>query len=87
MSAELAAVKQAMTNLELAIKNFARVPQIDSKYKAGDVVIKSGGDYSFTGVVICAFTKLSGQVRYCVENAEGIVHIFSEKQLDACQKI
>ena len=87
MSAELVAVKQAITSLEVAIKNFARTPQVEGKYKSGDVVIKSGGDYSFTGVVICAFTKLSGQVRYCVENAEGIVHIFSEKQLDACEKI
>lgn len=55
------------------------------KYEIGTHVIKSGGDYSFIGVVICAFYKLSGQVRYCVENAEGIVHIFSEKQLDGCE--
>ena len=58
---------------------------IEPKYKEGTRVIKTGGDYSFTGVVICAFYKLSGQVRYCVENAEGIVHIFSEKQLDNCE--
>lgn len=57
----------------------------NAKYKTGTRVIKTGGDYSFTGVVICAFAKLSGQIRYCVENGEGIVHIFSEKQLDGCE--
>lgn len=60
---------------------------IESKYKSGQRVIKSGGDYFFTGVITCVFTKLSGQIRYTVENPEGIVHIFSEKQLDACEKV
>ena len=49
--------------------------------KEGDKVIKSGGDYTFQGVVVSVFKKLSGQVRIVVENPQGILHIFSEKNL------
>lgn len=51
------------------------------QHKVNDLVIKTGGDYTFEGVVVAAFTKLSGAERYCVENAQGLVHIFNGPQL------
>jgi hypothetical protein len=50
-------------------------------YGLGDEVVKVGGDYAFRGRVVAAFHKLSGKARYVVENQDGILHIFSEKQL------
>ena len=47
----------------------------------GDKVIKEGGDYVFKGVIVCMFKKKSGAVRVVVENDDGILHIFSEKNL------
>lgn len=47
----------------------------------GDLVYKSSGDYTFLGIVIGKIHKLSGAERYAVENLEGILHIFSDKQL------
>lgn len=50
-------------------------------FKRGALVEKTGGDYCFPGTVLTAFTKLSGQVRYVVEDDRGVVHIFNEAQL------
>ena len=50
-------------------------------YKVKDKVIKEDGDYIFEGVVVAVFEKLSGKVRYVVEDDRGILHIFSEKNL------
>ena len=47
----------------------------------GDRVIKDSGDYTFNGIVVSKFNKLNGIERYVVENKEGILHIFSDKQL------
>jgi hypothetical protein len=47
----------------------------------GDRVIKAGGDYRFEGQVVSVFRKLGGQIRYVVENDDGILHIFSPAQL------
>jgi hypothetical protein len=52
------------------------------KFWFGDKVRKTGGDYRFDGVVVCAFTKLSGARRYVVEDNRGILHIFNEAQLE-----
>lgn len=49
--------------------------------KIGDKVSKVTGDYNFEGVVVAVFQKLSGATRYVVENQDGILHIFSEKNL------
>jgi len=46
-----------------------------------DRVEKVGGDYTFKGVVVAAFPKLSGAIRYVVEDDRGILHIYSEKNL------
>lgn len=48
----------------------------------GTRVRKVTGDYRFEGVVVAAFGKLNGQRRYVVENADGILHIFSGKNLE-----
>lgn len=54
----------------------------EPKYAVGDEVIKLQGDYFFTGEVRSVFTKKRGLIRYVVENPDGILHIFSEGQLD-----
>lgn len=53
----------------------------DLIYHVGDEVSKIGGDYRFDGIVVAAFNKLSGAVRYVVEDDRGILHIFSSKNL------
>ena len=50
-------------------------------FKVGDLVSKVGGDYSFEGVVVAAFVKLSGVDRYVVEDDRGILHVYSAKNL------
>lgn len=49
--------------------------------KVGDKVEKVTGDYKFPGTVVSTFQKLNGQERLVVENGDGILHIFSEKNL------
>lgn len=51
------------------------------KYTTGDLVQKLSGDYRFQGRVVSAFRKLSGEVRYVVENADGMLFLFNEGQL------
>lgn len=51
--------------------------------KIGDLVTKIGGDYSFTGIVVSRFEKLSGHIRFVVEDSRGLLFIFSESNL--CQ--
>jgi len=51
------------------------------KFGVGDPVFKVGGDYTFVGTVVAAFQKLSGAERYVVENEQGILHVYSEKNL------
>ena len=52
-----------------------------NEFNIGDLVIKNTGDYKFTGIIVAKFKKLSGQVRYVVENPDGILHIFSTNNL------
>lgn len=62
-------------------------PNIDSEFQVGDRVVKSTGDYRFDGWVVCVFRKRprlsekEGPVRYVVQNADGILHIFSAANL------
>lgn len=53
------------------------------KFKTGDRVIKFGGDYSLTGVIVAAFEKTSGAERYVLEAdvPKGLLHIYSENNL------
>jgi len=55
-------------------------------YERGDKVHKGGGDYTFDGTVIAVFEKLSGKIRYAVEDDRGIIHIFSESNLQPWRK-
>lgn len=48
----------------------------------GSRVRKVGGDYTFEGVVVAAFTKLSGVWRYVVEDDRGVLHVYSAKNLE-----
>lgn len=52
------------------------------KFKVGDHVEKVVGDYRFIGHVRSVFKKASGVERLVVENPDGILHIFSPKQLE-----
>ncbi len=47
----------------------------------GDKVEKIGGDYTFIGIVVSKFGKLSGKIRFVVEDDRGILHVYSEKNL------
>lgn len=50
-------------------------------YSIGDLVEKVGGDYTFVGIVVAAFKKLSGAERYVVEDDRGVLHVYSAKVL------
>lgn len=50
-------------------------------YSIGNEVKKIGGDYSFEGIVVSVFSKLSGSIRYVVEDDRGVLHIYSDKNL------
>jgi hypothetical protein len=50
-------------------------------FEVGQEVIKDSGDYTYRGVIVSIFTKRSGAVRLVVENADGMLFIFNEKQL------
>ena len=51
------------------------------QFEIGDTVKKVGGDYTFDGVVVAVFRKLSGKIRVVVEDDRGILHVFSETNL------
>ncbi len=55
--------------------------QPEFEFEVGDPVQKVGGDYSFEGIVVAAFKKFSGQIRYVVEDERGLLFIFNEKSL------
>jgi len=50
-------------------------------FSPGDVVEKTGGDYTFRGVVVAAFNKRDGQARYVVEDDRGLLLIHSNRTL------
>ena len=51
------------------------------RFSIGDEVIKDTGDYHYKGIVVGVITKLSGAMRYVVENTDGMLFIFNGKQL------
>lgn len=51
------------------------------KFAINDHVIKDSGDYRYKGHVVSVFEKMSGAVRYVVENEDGMLFIFNEGQL------
>jgi len=56
------------------------------EFNVGDLVSKTGGDYRFDGTVVAVFAKLSGAVRYVVEDDRGVLHIYSGNNLTAMNK-
>lgn len=50
-------------------------------FKEGEYVVKEGGDYTFAGIVVSAFTKKNGVIRYVVEDDRGLLFIFNEMAL------
>ncbi len=52
-----------------------------TRFRIGDKVSKVGGDYRFDGVVVSVFNKLSGHIRYVVEDDRGVLHIYSFRNL------
>lgn len=52
-----------------------------AEFRVGDYVVKTGGDYIFDGRVVASFKKTSGQVRYVIEDARGLLFIFAPAQL------
>lgn len=48
------------------------------KYQIGQRFEKVGGDYRFKGVIVAAFVKTTGLVRYVGENEDGLLFIFNE---------
>jgi hypothetical protein len=55
---------------------------VELTFTVGERVAKVGGDYHFSGAITAAFVKLDGRSRrYVVENADGVLHIFSSEQL------
>lgn len=54
------------------------------RFLVGEQVEKTTGDYTFRGQVRAAFTKRNGVWRYVVENKEGLLHIFGDGNLKAC---
>ena len=51
------------------------------QFKIGDQVEKTSGDYRFRGEVVSVFRKISGVERCVVENTDGMLFIFNERQL------
>jgi hypothetical protein len=50
-------------------------------FEVNDKVEKVGGDYTFEGIVVSVFKKLSGLTRLVVEDDRGVLHVYSEKIL------
>lgn len=53
----------------------------DKDLNINDKVYKIGGDYTFEGIIVAKFVKLSGAVRYVVEDDRGVLHVYSAKIL------
>ena len=51
-------------------------------FAVGEAVRKVGGDYAFEGVVRGVIVKASGAVRFAVEDARGVLMIYSAKNLE-----
>lgn len=53
----------------------------EDSFNVGDKVYKVGGDYTFEGIIVAGFYKLSGAPRYVVEDDRGVLHVYSFKNL------
>ena len=57
-------------------------PPYPPRYPVGSHVEKTKGDYVYGGTVVSTFRKLSGVLRYVVEDHRGLLFIFNERQLE-----
>jgi hypothetical protein len=57
------------------------------KFKVGDQVEKTSGDYIFSGQVVSVFRKRGGEERCVVESDEGLLHIFNEGNLNVVASV
>ena len=60
---------------------------MEAQFQVGNLVEKVGGDYTFEGIVVAVFTKLSGAIRLVVEDDRGVLHVYSEKNLKLSEKV
>lgn len=51
------------------------------KFKIGDKVFKPKG-YKFDSVIVAVFKNIKGEIRIVAENADGLMHIFNESNLE-----
>lgn len=68
-----------MSLLEEYLDNMAAREQPELKVR--DLVSKVGSDYHFDGMVVSVFHKVSGAMRYVVEDDRGMLLIFRREQL------
>lgn len=54
-----------------------------SGHRVGDPVGRVGSDFRFDGVVVAVFHKLSGELRYVVEDDRGVLFVQSDRNLEA----
>lgn len=52
-----------------------------TKFKPGDKVCKPKG-YKFDSTIVAVFKTTKGDVRVVAENADGLLHIFNEGNLE-----
>ena len=50
--------------------------------QVGDRVRRVSSDYTFVGTVVSKFNKLSGLVRFVVEDDRGVLFIWNEKNME-----
>lgn len=72
--------RERLSQVKVLAETAAKYPNEDS-LNVGDEVSKVGGDYTFEGMIVAAFYKLSGAPRYVVEDDRGVLHVYSFKNL------
>jgi hypothetical protein len=65
-----------------AVESGEAPPEISPRFARGDVVMKTGGDYTFRGRIAFSGYKLdSNALRYVVQDNRGLLMIMNEAQL------
>jgi hypothetical protein len=50
-------------------------------FNVDDKVKRVNSDYTFVGTIVAKFNKLSGEVRYVVEDDRGVLFIWNESNM------
>lgn len=65
------------------MQNITQTHSLALVFSTGDKVRKIGGDYQFEGWIVAKFQKrVSLAVRFVVEDDRGVLHIYSQKNLE-----